>query len=153
MVNEIQLEDEAMVPNKPVDLDTILTQELGQFGRYQILTLLLTSLPIIFASFASVEYIFTTGRIPTRCLIPECDGPTPEFSPPWKPNAIPRSGGSFDNCARFANSSETNAAPTPAPPGSSTPAALRSARNTFFNLSLNEATDEAKGNSFHSFTE
>ncbi|KAI8422098.1 hypothetical protein MSG28_009986 [Choristoneura fumiferana] len=109
MVNEIQLEDEAMVPNKPVDLDTILTQELGQFGRYQILTLLLTSLPIIFASFASVEYIFTTGRIPTRCLIPECDGPTPEFSPPWKPNAIPRSGGSFDNCARFANSSETNA--------------------------------------------
>lgn len=68
MATEGKLEDgpEVPAPNKPVDLDTILTQELGQFGRYQIITLLLAALPIMFSAFASGEYIFTTGRIPSR---------------------------------------------------------------------------------------
>ena len=51
---------------KGVDLDTILVEEVGQFGRYQIVTLLLAAFPVIFSAFASGEYIFTTARINTR---------------------------------------------------------------------------------------
>lgn len=52
--------------HKPVDLDNILVEEVGQFGKYQIVTLLLAAFPVIFSAFASGEYIFTTARIPAR---------------------------------------------------------------------------------------
>lgn len=54
--------------NYGVDLDEILVNEVGPFGRYQIIMLLLASIPIIFSAWASGEYIFTTARIPTRSL-------------------------------------------------------------------------------------
>ncbi|XP_028161598.1 organic cation transporter protein-like [Ostrinia furnacalis] len=102
-----------------IDLDTILTEEVGQFGRYQLLMLALATIPVIFSAFASGEYIFTTARIPSRCLIPQCDGAEPEFAPEWKGAAIPSAGGAFEQCARFSNSSQQ----APAPPGTC-PAAL-----------------------------
>ncbi|XP_068617414.1 organic cation transporter protein-like [Battus philenor] len=93
-------------PVKSVDLDSILIEEAGQFGRSQIITILLASIPVIFAAFASGEYVFTTARIPTRCSIPQCDDPNPEFRPSWILNAIPgTSNTDFDNCLRYANSS------------------------------------------------
>lgn len=49
-----------------IDLDNILRDEVGQFGKYQIITVLLAALPVMFSAFASGEYIFTTARIPTR---------------------------------------------------------------------------------------
>lgn len=49
-----------------IDLDYILVEEVGQFGKYQLITLLLATLPVIFSAFASGEYIFTVARIPTR---------------------------------------------------------------------------------------
>lgn len=49
-----------------------------------------------------------------RCRIPQCDGESPEFAPPWILNAIPgTSPTSFDNCAKFVNSTQQQ----PAPPG------------------------------------
>ena len=48
-----------------VDLDTILVEEIGQFGRFQLRTLLLTLIVVIFAAFHA-EYVFTTARIETR---------------------------------------------------------------------------------------
>ncbi|CAH2047621.1 unnamed protein product, partial [Iphiclides podalirius] len=87
-----------------VDLDNILIEEVGQFGRYQIVTLLLAAFPVIFSAFASGEYIFTTARIPTRCFIPRCDNPDPVFEPSWILNAVPATSSGFDNCARFADS-------------------------------------------------
>ncbi|XP_034829493.1 organic cation transporter protein-like [Maniola hyperantus] len=94
--------------NKKVNLDNILVEEIGQFGRYQIRTLTLTVVVMIFVSWAATEYIFTTARIPTRCLIPECEGSeAAEFSPAWISNAVPANGGSFDNCLRFDSINET----------------------------------------------
>ncbi|XP_060801636.1 organic cation transporter protein-like [Amyelois transitella] len=90
-----------------IDLDAILTDEVGQFGRYQLVTLALAALPVIFSAFASGEYIFTTARIPTRCRITQCDGPAsaaphPEFRPEWVLNAINgTSRDSFEACSRF----------------------------------------------------
>ncbi|XP_021192618.3 organic cation transporter protein [Helicoverpa armigera] len=89
-----------------VDLDTILVEEIGQFGRFQLRTLLLTLIVVIFAAFHA-EYVFTTARIETRCVIPECDGDPPEFSPSWLGNAVPVVQDSFDNCQRFGNVSAT----------------------------------------------
>ncbi|XP_045769178.1 solute carrier family 22 member 21-like [Maniola jurtina] len=91
---------------KKLDLDDVLTQELGQLGKYQLLTILLAAFPVVVAAMATNEYFFTTGRIPTRCLIPQCDGDNPEYAPEWVLNAIPGSSmDSFDNCARYRNSS------------------------------------------------
>lgn len=98
MANE---EKGASGSHKPVDLDNILVEEVGQFGKYQIVTLLLAAFPVIFSAFASGEYIFTTARIPARCLIPECDGESPVFSPDWALSAFPPSGTTFNGCERY----------------------------------------------------
>ncbi|XP_026752931.2 organic cation transporter protein-like [Galleria mellonella] len=90
-----------------VDLDQILIDEIGQFGRFQVITLVLLIFPIIFAAFSIGGYVFTTARIPTRCRIPQCDGQqlNPEFRPQWVLNAIPGSSiDSFDGCSRYADS-------------------------------------------------
>lgn len=49
-----------------MDLDKILVEEIGQFGRYQLRTCLLSVLLVIFAAWGAVEYVFTTSRITTR---------------------------------------------------------------------------------------
>lgn len=49
-----------------VDLDTLLAEEIGEFGRYQAGVLALSALAVIFSSWSANEYIFTTARINTR---------------------------------------------------------------------------------------
>ncbi|CAH4036707.1 unnamed protein product [Pieris brassicae] len=91
-----------------VSLDKLLLEEVGQLGRYQWRILALSVLTGMFAAIAAVEYKFTTGRIPTRCLIPDCDVPESiEFQPSWILNAVPESGNSFDNCRRFSSVNAT----------------------------------------------
>ncbi|XP_049872850.1 organic cation transporter protein-like [Pectinophora gossypiella] len=85
-----------------VSLDTILIDEVGQFGWYQLRQLAVLALAILCISVASSEYIFTAGRIPTRCLIPECESAGPEqFSPSWLGTAVPGTDGRLDNCQRY----------------------------------------------------
>ncbi|CAB3221790.1 unnamed protein product [Arctia plantaginis] len=90
--------------NKPVDLDDVLVNELGQFGRYQLLNLLLLSAPLIMSAFPS-EFIFSAAAIPHRCRIPECgeDSRSNLFEPGWVLNAIPAddSNTGFASCSRF----------------------------------------------------
>ncbi|GBP53917.1 Solute carrier family 22 member 7 [Eumeta japonica] len=88
---------------EPLNLDTILVQEVGQFGPYQLRTLFLAALIATFAAWSAGEYIFTTARTPTRCFIEECDGDVPEYEPPWITAAVPATSSGFDNCARFEN--------------------------------------------------
>lgn len=53
------------VVEKPLDLDDILVNELGQFGRFQLKNLLLVAIPIAMSAFMS-EYIFSAAAIPHR---------------------------------------------------------------------------------------
>ena len=53
-------------PDRKIDLDTILVEEIGQFGWYQLRTFLLSFLLVIFVAWSAVEYMFTTSRINTR---------------------------------------------------------------------------------------
>ncbi|XP_050348948.1 organic cation transporter protein-like [Nymphalis io] len=91
--------------NERVHLDTILKNDIGQFGRFQLRMLGLAALVVVFIGWSTSEYLFTAARINTRCLIPECEGREgATFSPSWVLNAIPASGSSFDSCQRFAAS-------------------------------------------------
>lgn len=94
---------------REVELDTILVEEIGQFGKYQLRTFLLSVVLVLFIAWSAVEYVFTTSRITTRCLIPECEGEPTSFSPYWLANAVPQgaSQGSFDNCERFESVNST----------------------------------------------
>ncbi|CAB3246648.1 unnamed protein product [Arctia plantaginis] len=90
--------------NKPLDLDDLLINELGQFGRYQITNLLLLSVPLIMSAFMS-EYIFSAATIPHRCRIAECGevGQDNLFEPAWVLDAIPAADTNtgFASCSRF----------------------------------------------------
>lgn len=65
MVNEEKVEEGKSEPTS-IDLDDILIKEIGQFGWYQLLIMVLAAIPVIFSGFAASEYVFTTARIPTR---------------------------------------------------------------------------------------
>lgn len=54
------------VPKAKVNLDTVLIEAIGQFGRYQLRTLFLAVVLSIFTSFSSMEFVFSTARINTR---------------------------------------------------------------------------------------
>ncbi|XP_072932385.1 solute carrier family 22 member 7-like [Epargyreus clarus] len=88
---------------KPVDLDDILVNELGQFGWFQMRNIILVAIPIIMSAFMS-EYIFSAAAIPHRCQIPECgeNSNRVEFEPEWVLNAIPETSSGFSSCERFA---------------------------------------------------
>ncbi|XP_023935630.2 organic cation transporter protein-like [Bicyclus anynana] len=88
---------------KPLDLDDVLTNELGQFGWFQIRNILLVAYPIAICGLMA-EYVFSAAAIPHRCRIPECgeDGKSHEFAPAWITNTIPESGSGFASCERFA---------------------------------------------------
>ncbi|XP_052740914.1 organic cation transporter protein-like [Bicyclus anynana] len=90
-------------PKKQIDLDDVLTNELGQFGRFQLRNFLLVAIPIIMSAFMS-EFIFSAAAIPHRCQVPECGeyGKRHEFEPEWISNAIPESGSGFASTTRFA---------------------------------------------------
>lgn len=52
-------------PEKHIDLDYVLVNELGQFGRFQLINTLLVAIPLIMSAFMS-EFIFGAAAIPHR---------------------------------------------------------------------------------------
>lgn len=56
-----------------IDLDDIL-EELGHFGKYQILSFLLMGFPTLFLAATSTSFVFTAAELQYRCLVPECEG-------------------------------------------------------------------------------
>ncbi|KAJ2951324.1 hypothetical protein O0L34_g5726 [Tuta absoluta] len=53
------------------NLDDILENEIGQFGKYQIITLLLAAFPIMFSAFARWSKMASGGR--SFCIYTVCD--------------------------------------------------------------------------------
>lgn len=50
---------------KPINLDDVLTNELGQFGWFQLRNILLVAIPILMSAFPN-EYNFSAAAIPHR---------------------------------------------------------------------------------------
>ncbi|XP_059057537.1 organic cation transporter protein-like [Achroia grisella] len=71
VAESIKTSRKGSVSEKPIDLDDLLINELGQFGWFQARMICLISIPMIMSAFMS-EYIFSAAAIPHRCIIPEC---------------------------------------------------------------------------------
>lgn len=64
--------------------------ELGELGRFQIVTYVLVCLPVLFGAINSLTYVFTAGVPNYRCVIPGCDYlPNPVYNASWLEWAIP----------------------------------------------------------------
>ncbi|XP_047023398.1 organic cation transporter protein-like [Helicoverpa zea] len=96
---------------KQEDFDFVLYREVGQFGKYQLLTIGLLAIPSLICAFMAGDYIFTAGSLPTRCAVPECDGLAPQYLPDWLSYAVPTTESGFDNCHRYANVSSAVISP------------------------------------------
>ncbi|XP_075972824.1 organic cation transporter protein-like [Anticarsia gemmatalis] len=96
--------------DRAMEFESVLYGAVGQFGKFQMISIALAAFPALICGFMATDYIFTIGSLPYRCAIPECDGPEPEFSPAWILNAVPTSTSTtsgFDNCYRYVNASES----------------------------------------------
>ncbi|XP_045769457.1 organic cation transporter protein-like [Maniola jurtina] len=96
-------QDEKEIVTKTIDLDFILTNELGQFGRFQLRNIILLALlVVVFGTLG--EFIFSAAATSHRCRIPECSESEQlhEFNPQWIKNAIPETSSGFASCERYA---------------------------------------------------
>lgn len=87
--------------HQEIDLDSIIN-ELGTFGKFQLINFTLICIPIIFNAVFTLGYIFTAGAPDYRCKIPECEyGNVSENI--WTEFAIPdKYDGTPQECARYA---------------------------------------------------
>ncbi|XP_025832792.1 organic cation transporter protein [Agrilus planipennis] len=75
-----------------MDFDNIL-EEVGEFGRYQIITYTLVCLPVLFAAANSLTYVFTAGIPNYRCFVNGCDNKfNSTYNADWLHFAIPDRG-------------------------------------------------------------
>ncbi|XP_032512230.2 organic cation transporter protein-like [Danaus plexippus] len=95
-----------------MDIDSVLNNELGQFGKYQLINILLLTIPAIASGFMAGDYVFTAGKLPYRCSVAICDTEPPEYQPDWILNAIPGTAGGFEDCSRYVYSPNITISPT-----------------------------------------
>ncbi|CAG9562781.1 unnamed protein product [Danaus chrysippus] len=88
---------------KPLDLDDVLINELGQFGWFQLRNLLLLAIPLMMSAFIN-EYVFSAMAVKHRCRIPECGdtNETHQINPIWLNNTVPPSLTGLSSCERYA---------------------------------------------------
>ncbi|XP_045521883.1 organic cation transporter protein-like [Pieris brassicae] len=86
----INISESSDTEEKKIDLDYVLVNELGEFGRFQLKYICLIALPLMAAAFFS-DYVFTAAALPHRCRIPECGegNKSVVFHPEWIANAVP----------------------------------------------------------------
>ncbi|XP_028161592.1 solute carrier family 22 member 3-like [Ostrinia furnacalis] len=64
------------------NLEGILS-ELGSFGKYQLLLLLLLAFRDSFLAMCNYNYVFTAAEVPLRCNVPECEYLDRRFNASW----------------------------------------------------------------------
>jgi len=62
-------------PLANLDLDKLLVERLGEFGRYQKLIYFLICLPAALTAGVTLSSVFTEFSPPHRCYVPGCDDP------------------------------------------------------------------------------
>ncbi|XP_055693800.1 organic cation transporter protein-like [Lutzomyia longipalpis] len=85
---------------KKFDLD-LLIQQIGPFGKFQLINYLLICIPIIFTGMFSLGFAFTAGNLDYRCRISGCDGDDPSLSAPFLDFTTPKDGDKFSSCQKF----------------------------------------------------
>ncbi|XP_045769458.1 solute carrier family 22 member 3-like [Maniola jurtina] len=88
---------------KPANCDDLVRRELGEFGWFQMRSVLIIIIPIIFSGIRN-DYILSAASIPHRCRIPECgeNSSLLTYNPDWILNAVPETKSSFSSCDRYA---------------------------------------------------
>ncbi|XP_075975566.1 organic cation transporter protein-like [Anticarsia gemmatalis] len=79
------------------NLDGILS-ELGSFGKYQLLLLLLLAFRDSFLNMCNFNYVFTAAEVDFRCQVPECELTDSSFNASWSPFALTNK---TDTCYRM----------------------------------------------------
>ncbi|XP_013173687.1 PREDICTED: organic cation transporter protein-like isoform X2 [Papilio xuthus] len=64
------------------NLEGILS-ELGSFGKYQLLLLLLLAFRDSFLNMCNFNYVFTAAEVAYRCHVPECEATDIRFNASW----------------------------------------------------------------------
>ncbi|XP_034829222.1 organic cation transporter protein-like [Maniola hyperantus] len=88
---------------KPTNCDDLVRRELGEFGWFQLRSVLIIIIPIIFSGIRN-DYILSAAAIPHRCRIPECgeNSSLLTYNPDWILNAVPETKSGFSSCDRYA---------------------------------------------------
>ncbi|PZC76256.1 hypothetical protein B5X24_HaOG204862 [Helicoverpa armigera] len=74
------------------NLDGILS-ELGSFGKYQLLLLLLLAFRDSFLAMCNFNYVFAAAEVNFRCVVPECESLESGFNASWRSFALPNEPG------------------------------------------------------------
>ncbi|XP_044727966.1 solute carrier family 22 member 21-like [Chrysoperla carnea] len=76
-------------PDVHISFDEIL-EEIGEFGKFQIINYILICFPVMFASANNFTYLFVARQTEFRCSVPVCDSfESTIYQKEWLPNALP----------------------------------------------------------------
>lgn len=82
------------------DLD-LLIQQIGPFGKFQLLNYLLICIPVTLTAMYSLVFVFTAGDLEYRCRIAECDADNPNLHASFMNFTTPIDGDRFSMCQKF----------------------------------------------------
>ncbi|XP_055705285.1 organic cation transporter protein-like [Phlebotomus papatasi] len=85
---------------KTFDLD-LLIQQIGPFGKFQLINYLLICIPIALTAMYTLTFVFTAGDLEYRCRIPGCDSDNTNLQAPFRDFTIPKDGDKFSMCQKF----------------------------------------------------
>lgn len=101
-----------MVSTEKFELDNVI-DEIGQFGKFQLINYILISIPLGITAFYTVAYVFTASDLNYRCAVPECDqlttaDSTVEYNPLWLRYAVPYDDDLPEQCIRYSSNNSSD---------------------------------------------
>ncbi|XP_008560212.1 organic cation transporter protein isoform X1 [Microplitis demolitor] len=86
--------------NESIHLSNKNLNDLDRLGKYQLIVYVVVSLPLMLAAGFALGYVFTSGEVDYRCIIPECDSTLPILNTTWSEYSSPKKN-SFGSCEHF----------------------------------------------------